>query len=94
MKFDFIVKDVPTKFIILSGKEIEANSVFNTLEEFVSENDDINGYNLYSIDTADTLVNEGILKRFTGSRMATLYRKTEKFMPFYKQFIAEFLGND
>ena len=89
--FNFIIKDVPTKFVILGDKEVKANNIFSTLEEFESENDDINGYNLYSRDAADVLVDEGVLEKHIGSRMATLYRKTAKFDKFYDTFMGEYL---
>jgi hypothetical protein len=86
--FKFVTKPVPTKFVVLGGVEVNAQSVFNVLESFVDD-DDIHGYDL-DICMADILVKEGVLEKYTGSKMATLYRKTDKFESFYNQYEDEF----
>lgn len=86
--FKFIIKPVPTKFVVLGGVEVKAQSILNVLESFVDD-DDIHGYDLDTC-VADILVKEGVLEKHTGSRMATLYRKTAKFDSFYKQYMDEF----
>lgn len=71
--FEFIVKPVPTMFVVLGGVEVEAESIFSVLENF--EGDDY--VHSCDLDTyiADILVKEGVLEKHIGSRMATLYKK-------------------
>lgn len=71
--FEFIVKPVPTMFVVLGGVKVEAESVFSVLENF--EGDDY--VHNCDLDTyiADILVKEGVLGKHIGSRMATLYKK-------------------
>lgn len=83
---EFFVKDVPTLFVILDGKQIKVNDIRNTLDQFATEDDAINSYNLESIAAADVLVTEGILESYIGSRMAHLYKKTDKFDQYYADF--------
>lgn len=85
--FEFITKTVPIRYIVLQGEDISVTSVITTLEEFVDE-DEINAYYLYQ-HTADILVKEGVLTKYIGSRMATMYCKTDKFDEFYDSFFRE-----
>lgn len=71
--FKFIIKPVPTKFVVLGGVEVKAQSILNVLENFVDD-DDIHGYDLDTC-AADILVKEGVLEKHIGSRITTLYKK-------------------
>lgn len=90
--FNFFIKPVPTKFVRLGDKDIEADRVCSVLEEFCCD-DNINDYYLNST-VVGILVNLGVLSRHPGSRMATLYSKTDKFDEFYKRFMEEFYNSD
>jgi len=85
--FEFIVKPVPIMFVVLGGVKVEAESVFSVLENF--EGDDY--VHSCDLDTyiADILIKEGVLEKHIGSRMATLYKKTDKFEDFYNQYKRE-----
>lgn len=86
--FNFFIKPVPTKFVRLCDKDIEADRVHSVLEDFYDD-DNINDYRLNST-VVEVLVKLGVLVKHPGSRMATLYSKTDKFEGFYKRFMEEF----
>lgn len=88
IKFEII--NIPTRFVVINDIRINANELARTLEEFVSEEYDINGYNLSYISIANDLVREGVLEKYIGSRMAHLYKKTDKFDQYYKEFFEEY----
>ena len=43
--FNFIIKPVPSRFVVLGEVEVKAQSILNVLESFVND-DDIHGYDL------------------------------------------------
>ena len=76
------VKNVPTVFIELNGKEFTTRSVLRALNEILNtdENDmygdgSLRDYELSydSYNIFNTLVDMGLVKNYTGSRMANLY---------------------
>lgn len=83
--FKFITKPVPTRFVVIKGEEINADDLFCLLEEFCDDND-INDYNINQT-IAEILVEEGVLYKHPGERMATLYAKTNKFNVFYDEYV-------
>lgn len=88
----FTTKMVPTKFVKIRDKEINGRDVYSVLEIFAGEDDntEINNYDIPDITAADLLVEEGILKKDVGSRMAILYSKTDKFNEFYDNYFKEY----
>jgi len=84
--FNFLVKDVPTKFVVLSEQEFEVNNVISVLDMFAT-GDGINNYELNE-DVANILVYQHVLEKYSD-RNTTLYRKTKNFDRFYEQFWLE-----
>lgn len=79
-------KQIPTKFIEIDGVEFELGNLFCCLEEIrrTEENDHYGEYSLRDYELSypndmDKLVEMGLVKNYTGSRMANLYcMKNEK----------------
>lgn len=86
--FEFFIKNIPTTFVKIRDKELKANEVASTLEMFIDE-DEINNYYL-NTEVADVLIEEGVLIKKAGSRMAELYCKTEEFDAYYDKFIKDY----
>lgn len=90
--FTFISKNVPTKFVILQGVEIKADSLYFVLEEFI-DNDEMTDYDLDK-KIVDVLVKEGILNKRMRYKNSSLYSKTQKFDSFYDTYMEEYLNNN
>lgn len=86
--FNFLIKNVPTVFVNIKDKEINARKLLSTLYDFDND-DEINDYDL-DTSIADILVDMGVLEKYVGSRMAILYRKTDKFEEFFDSYIDEY----
>jgi len=84
--FNFLVKDVPTKFVVLSEQEFKVDDVVSVLNIFATS-DDVNNYELNE-GVADILVYQHVLEK-CSSRNTTVYKKTENFDRFYAQFWLE-----
>lgn len=73
-------KPVVTKFVTVDGEEFKFNELCASLEQIseTNENDrygeySLRDYELYYPDVMDKLVKFGLVKNYTGSRMANLY---------------------
>ena len=79
-------KPIITKFVMIDGEEFKFNELCASLEQIseTNENDrygdySLRGYELYYPDVMNKLVEMGLVKNYTGSRMADLYcMKDEK----------------
>ena len=86
MEIKMYEKPVITKFVTVNGVEFKLGELFCCLEEIrrTEENDhygeySLRGYELSYPDEMDKLVEMGLVKNYTGSRMANLYcMKDEK----------------
>ena len=73
-------KPVITKFVTIDREEFKLNELFCSLEQ-ISETDEndswgdysLRDYELYYPNVMDKLVSMGLVKNYTGSRMADLY---------------------
>lgn len=73
-------KPVMTKFITIDGEEFELRNLCGALYQIQTTKEDdhygdysLRDYELYSKETMDKLVKLGLVKNYTGSRMANLY---------------------
>ena len=73
-------KPVMTKFVEINGEEFKLDELFSSLEQISETNVNdrygdysLRGYELYYPDVMDKLVKMGLVKNYTGSRMADLY---------------------
>lgn len=79
-------KLIPTKFVKVDGVEFEMGDLCCALEQMLNtkENDTYGDYSLrdYELscgyDTMEKLVNMGLVKNYTGSRMANLFCVKDK----------------
>lgn len=80
MEIKIYEKPITTKFVMIDGEEFQFNHLFAAIEQIMEtrENDtygdySLRGYELYHPDVIDKLVEMGLVKNYTGSRMADLY---------------------
>ena len=86
MEIKMYEKPVITKFVTVNGVEFELGSLYTCLSEIRNTEEDdhygeysLRGYELSYPDEMDKLVEMGLVKNYTGSRMANLYcMKDEK----------------
>lgn len=85
MYIEIYEKPVPTKFVMVYGEEFELNELCACLEQIseTEENDNFGDYSLreyqlYYPKTMNKLVKLGLVKNYTGSRMADLYCMKDK----------------
>lgn len=86
MEIEIYKKPVITKFVTVNGVEFELSKLYCCLDEIrqTEENDHYGEYSLRSYELScpkemDKLVKMGLVKNYTGSRMANLYcMKDEK----------------
>jgi hypothetical protein len=80
-------KPVVTEFVMIDGKEFELGELESSLIQIMEqteENDSwgdysLRSYELYNYEVTNELVKMGLVKNYTGSRMADLYcMKDEK----------------
>ena len=80
MEIKIYEKPVITKFVKLDEEEFELRHLYSSIEQIMEtrENDTYGDYSfrkyeLYHLDVVDKLVKMGLVKNYTGSRMADLY---------------------
>lgn len=87
MKIKTYEKPIITKFVEIDGEKFKFNELCASLEQILNQTieDDkygdysLRGYELYYPDVMSKLVKMGLVKNYTGSRMADLYcMKNEK----------------
>lgn len=85
MNIRFYKEPVITTFVEVEGETFKLNDLFSSLEQIqeTNENDrwgdySLRDYELYHPDVMDKLVNMGLVKNYTGSRMANLYCMKDK----------------
>lgn len=72
-------KPVVTKFVMIDGEEFELGMLIDCLEQISGTKDDTYGdyylrdYELIDYEITKKLVKMGLVKNYTGSRMADLY---------------------
>lgn len=79
-------KPVITKFVVIDGEEFELSELYSCLHQIseTKENDrygeySLRDYELSNYEVMNKLVKMGLVKNYTGSRMADLYcMKDEK----------------
>jgi hypothetical protein len=75
-----------TKFVIIDGEEFKLSELYSCLEQIEEEtleDDHYGGYSLRDYEliypkAMDRLVKMGLVKNYTGSRMANLYCMKDK----------------
>ena len=80
-----IVKHIPTAFVIINNKEYEIYEMLAAIDDMLdtSEDDTYGDYSLRdyelhaTIDYYNCLIELGLVKNYTGSRMANLFCMTE-----------------
>ena len=85
MDIKFYGKPVMTRFVVIDGKEFKASELYLSLDQIMqTEEDDCYGdyslrdYQIVYQEVVDQLVNMGLVKNYTGSRMANLYCMKDK----------------
>ena len=80
MKIKTYEKPIITKFVEVDGEEFKFTELCASLEQILKTNEDdrygdysLRDYELYYPDVMDKLVKFGLVKNYTGSRMANLY---------------------
>ena len=73
-------KPIMTKFVQIDGEEFDLHDLYRSLSEILEteENDhygeySLRDYQLHNKKITDKLVGMGLVKNYTGSRMANLY---------------------
>jgi len=85
LNIDFLEKPVIVNFIKIDGKEYPARNILGAISEIedTATNDrfgdySLRDYEIYHIEEMDALVKLGLVKNYTGSRMANLYCVKDK----------------
>ena len=80
MDIIFYEKPVMTRFVVINGEEFKTSELYLSLDQIMeTEEDDSYGdyslrdYQIVHQEVMDQLVNMGLVKNYTGSRMANLY---------------------
>ena len=81
LKVNIFEKPVITKFVMVGNEEFELDTLYSCLNQLLRETQEDDHYGEYSLrayeledkNTMDKLVNLGLVKNYTGSRMANLY---------------------
>lgn len=80
MEIKVYEKPVMTKFVVLNGEEFQLSEVYVSLEQIMNTKEDdfwgdysLRDYQLRNQEVMDQLVNIGLVKKYPGPRMATLY---------------------
>lgn len=79
-------KKVITKFVTIDGEEFNLSELYSCLEQIKEETLEDDRYGVYSLrryelyypKAMDKLVKMGLVKNYTGSRMANLYCMKDK----------------
>lgn len=87
MEIKIYEKTVVTEFVMIDGKEFELGELESSLIQLLEQTEEndrwgdysLRDYELYNCEVVDELVKMGLVKNYTGSRMADLYcMKDEK----------------
>lgn len=85
MEIKIYEKPVITKFVLINGEEFELGNLYTCLSEIrdTKEDDKYGDYSLRDYELSypnemDKLVKMGLVKNYTGSRMANLYCMKDK----------------
>ena len=87
MEIKIYEKTVVTEFVMIDGKEFELGELESSLIQLLEQTEEndrwgdysLRDYELYNCEVVDELVKIGLVKNYTGSRMADLYcMKDEK----------------
>ena len=80
MNIKIYEKPVITKFVMIDGVEFELSELYGALHEISETKEDdtwgeysLRDYEIYNHDAMKKLVEIGLVKNYTGSRMANLY---------------------
>jgi len=87
--FEFIMKDIPTRFVKLGSEEVEAVVFFKVLEQF-KDSDGIPDYYLSNEKVVEWLAKEGLVEKRKGRGLSITYKRTSKFDDFRIKYQSEY----